>query len=116
VYVRQPTGFTNGTAKVCKFNKAFYGLRRSPIWWYGTLTPYLKLLGFEPMLADQCLFQHREKGIFLLLYVDDFRVTAFTQTDMNWALAELNNGFELKVLGEDASFLGFEIRRNFETH
>jgi hypothetical protein len=35
---------------------------------------------------------------------------------MDWALAELNNSFELKVLEEDASFLGFEIRRNFETH
>jgi hypothetical protein len=35
---------------------------------------------------------------------------------MDWALAELNNGFELKVLGEDAPFLGFEIRRNLETH
>jgi hypothetical protein len=51
-----------------------------------------------------------------LLYVDDFRVAAFIQTDMDWALAELNNGFELKVLGEDAFFLGFEIHRNFEIH
>jgi hypothetical protein len=116
VYVRQPTGFTNGTAKVCKLNKALYSLRRSPIWWYRTLTSYFKLLGFELMLADQCLFQHREKGILLLLYVNDFRVAAFIQTDMNWALAKLNNGFELKVLEEDASFLGFEIRRNFEIH
>jgi hypothetical protein len=116
IYVRQPIGFTNRTAKICRFNKAFYGLRRSLIWWYGTLTPYLKLLGFKPMLADQCLFQHREKGIFLLLYVNDFRVAAFIQTDINWALAELNNGFELKVLGEDAFFLGFEIRQNLETH
>jgi hypothetical protein len=32
MYVRHLIGFTNGTARVCRFNKAFYGLRRSLIW------------------------------------------------------------------------------------
>jgi hypothetical protein len=79
------------------------------------LYPILSYWDLSPCWPTNA-FQYREKGMLLLLYVNDFRVAAFIQTDINWALAELNNGFELKVLGKDAFFLGFEIRRNLETH
>jgi hypothetical protein len=63
IYVFQPTGFSDGTKRVYKLSRAFYGLRKSPIWWYETICPYLQIMEFEPMLADQCLFKHRNKGI-----------------------------------------------------
>jgi hypothetical protein len=52
IYVFQPTGFSDGIKRVCKLNRAFYGLRESPIWWYETICPYLQTMGFESMLAD----------------------------------------------------------------
>lgn len=42
VYVKQPQGYDDGTDKVCKLNKALYGLRESPRAWYECLDDYLK--------------------------------------------------------------------------
>ena len=52
VYISQPTGFEDGTGRVCRLKKALYGLARSPLWWYNTLAPELNKLGFEPLSTE----------------------------------------------------------------
>ena len=37
VYVKQPQGYDDNSGRVCKVNKALYGLRESPRAWYKCL-------------------------------------------------------------------------------
>ncbi len=48
IYIRQPSGFEDGSGRACKLKKALYGLRLSPILWLETLTTALREMGFEP--------------------------------------------------------------------
>nr|GFC82660.1 copia protein [Tanacetum cinerariifolium] len=49
VYVMQPPGFQDleSPAKVYKVEKAMYGLHQAPRAWYGTLSKYLLMNGFQ---------------------------------------------------------------------
>lgn len=40
VYVNQPHGFNDGTAKICQLLRALYGLKQSPWFWYDTLVVF----------------------------------------------------------------------------
>ena len=44
--------------------------------------PVMKKYGFKPFDSDLCLFKHRDKEIYLILYVDDLLVSAKTVTDI----------------------------------
>lgn len=111
-YVQQPTGFSDGTNRVCCLDKALNGLQRSALWWYQTLTPELKKPGFEPLTTDGCIFKKEARGALLLLYVDDLRVAAATTADIDHTVNSLAGIFELKKLGEAGSFLGYSIVRD----
>ena len=41
IYVEQPTGLDDGSTRVCKLKKAFYGLKQSSRIWYETITTFL---------------------------------------------------------------------------
>nr|GFA97220.1 hypothetical protein [Tanacetum cinerariifolium] len=60
VYVMQPPGFKDPEypARVYKVEKAMYGLHQAPRAWYGTLSKYLLLNGFQRVLQ-------KEDGMFL---------------------------------------------------
>nr|GFA16066.1 hypothetical protein [Tanacetum cinerariifolium] len=60
VYVMRPPGFQDLAfpAKVYKVEKAMYGLHQAPRAWYGTLSKYLLMNGFQKVLQ-------KEDGIFL---------------------------------------------------
>lgn len=64
IHVQQPTGFSDGTRRVCRLLKALYGLRKSPLWWFEALPEKLKPHGFHPLTSEMCLFRH-ENGSFL---------------------------------------------------
>jgi len=46
VYVNQPKGYEKDKNKVYKLEKAFYGLRESPLAWYESFDKCVKILGF----------------------------------------------------------------------
>ena len=54
IYVRQPTGYDDGTGRACTLNLTLYGLSRSALWWYGTISEALAKIGFIPM-SRECL-------------------------------------------------------------
>ncbi|KJZ70290.1 hypothetical protein HIM_10334 [Hirsutella minnesotensis 3608] len=112
IYVMQPEGYEDGTSKVCLLRKALYGLRKSPLWWFKTITPILQSLGFEPLDADLCLFKDEKRGCILILYVDDMLVAAPTKETVFYVREQLQTFFELKDLGEVKDFLGFTVIRD----
>ncbi|KHN96405.1 Reverse transcriptase, RNA-dependent DNA polymerase [Metarhizium album ARSEF 1941] len=72
-YIQQHKGFTDGTNKVWKLNKALYSLRQSLRIWHETLTKFLLRLGFKQSTQDASEFLRN--SIILAVHVDDL-VTA----------------------------------------
>lgn len=112
IYVMQPEGYEDGTNRVCLLRKALYGLRKSPLWWFKTITPILQNLGFEPLDADLCLFKDEKRRCILILYVDDMLVAAPTKETVFHVKEQLQSVFEVKDLGEVKDFLGFTVIRD----
>ena len=50
---KEPHGFTDGSTRVCRLNRALYGLRKAPLWWFETICEALKQHGFQPMTSDR---------------------------------------------------------------
>lgn len=116
VYVEQPHGFVKVSSKVCRVLRAFYGLRRSPLWWFRTITPLMEELGFVPFDVDLCLFKNEETGALVILYVDDILVAASAMAEVHLIRDGIAKHFELKDLGEAKKFLGFMIHRDRSNH
>jgi hypothetical protein len=114
-YVEQPTGLAKSD-KVCLLRRALYGLRRSPLYWFNTLNPILKTLGFSPIVTDACLYINKTKGALIILYVDDLLIAAQRDRDIEDIAKQLQSRFRLKSMGEVRTFLGYDIVRNRKEH
>ncbi len=55
VYMEQPSGFDDGTGRVCKLKLSLYGLKQSGCVWNQKLMAAFKKLGFTQLIADQCV-------------------------------------------------------------
>jgi hypothetical protein len=113
VYMRQPTGFEEGSkGDVWLLLQALYGLRESANLWYKTFDTQLRGNGFEPLIEDPCIYLRRKDDTMLALYVDDCLLAANSH-DINSALvAILKDSFGVKDLGEPTRFLGCNLVRD----
>jgi hypothetical protein len=111
-YVEPPPGLPFDSRYVWKLKKALYGLRRAPLYWFQALIPVMESLGFTALGVDTCLFIHEEKGILVILYVDDMLVAAANRTDIESIMKAMGEVFDLKELGEVQRFLGFDVVRD----
>jgi hypothetical protein len=71
VYVRQPPGFESVEFphRVYKLRKALYGLKQAPRAWYGRLSGFLFIKGFEMGKVDKTLFLLRQGNDILIVQV-----------------------------------------------
>jgi hypothetical protein len=112
IYVEQPHGFEQNPDLVCRLKNALYGLRRSALYWFKTLAPIMRKLGWEPFDSDICLFKHEKLGALLILYVDDLLIAAPTVQDVHEIRDAIGKFFKLKNMGPVKRFLGYEILRD----
>jgi histone deacetylase 1/2 len=113
--MEQPPGYIDSAHLdyVCKLDKALYGLKQAPRAWYARLCNKLQALGFVSSRADTSLFYYNKgrRTIFVLVYVDDIIVASSSQEAINALLADLQQAFALKDLGDLHYFLGIEVKR-----
>ena len=113
IYMKQPDGFQDGTAKVCKLQRSLYGLKQAPRCWNSCFEEILLGMGFIQSEADCCLFTREVNGkkILITLYVDDGLIAATDEQLANQFLKDL--GDMLKITSKPASYyLGLEISRS----
>lgn len=60
IYMVQPEGYHDGTAKVQKLLKSLYGLKQAHRVWNTKVMRVLDKLGFKTIDADQCIFENDE--------------------------------------------------------
>lgn len=107
IYMRQPYGFEDGTTRVCKLNKAIYGLCQAARQFYKRLDDILTVIGYTRLAADWAIWFHAD-GAFIAVHVDDMFVAGSIE-QMNAAYKELSSHLRLKDLGEMKKYLGLSI-------
>jgi hypothetical protein len=110
IYVEQPTGFADDSGKVCKLNRALYGLKQSPRIWYETLSGFLETLGYYALNADLAVFFNGKT--FVTVFVDDLQIFGPNLPDINKLKRALNQRFQMTDLGPTKYYLGMEITRD----
>jgi hypothetical protein len=121
VYIEQPEGFqlSENADYVCKLKKALYGLKQAPRAWYSRLDKYLQQAGFRKGSADNNLYIKVTQDSILLIefYVDDIIFGSNDDRLSQKFAKDMQNEFEMSLLGELSFFLGLQIRqkqpRNF---
>ena len=69
-------------------------------------------IGFRQYIANPCFLIYDERGILLLVYVNDIYVAANLITQVNWFKLSFKRLFKVKDLGEIEKILGVKIIRN----
>ncbi|GJX42300.1 putative ribonuclease H-like domain-containing protein [Tanacetum coccineum] len=115
VYVCQPPSFENlqFPDKVCKVEKALYGLHQAPRAWYETLSTYLLENGFRRGTIDKTLFIKKDKGDILLVqvYVDDI-IFGSTKKSLCVEFEKIMpKRFQMSSIGELTFFLGLQVKQ-----
>ncbi|GKD30770.1 putative ribonuclease H-like domain-containing protein [Tanacetum coccineum] len=113
VYVYKPLGFKDPefTDRVCKVEKALYGLHQAPRAWYETLSTYLLDNRFQRGQIDKTLFIKKFKGNILLVqvYVDDI-IFGSTKKELCTEFGKLmHKKFQMSSMGELTFFLGLQV-------
>ncbi|KAJ9504976.1 hypothetical protein QJQ45_013241 [Haematococcus lacustris] len=116
IYMQQPAGYEDGTARVCRLRRALYGLRQAPRAWHARLKAELEQLGFVASEADSCLFTmvRGSSKVLLAVYVDDclLAVSKGDTATVAWVKEQLAAVFNIHQLGSAERFLGMEISRD----
>ena len=100
--------------KVCKVEKALYGLRMSPKRWNDRFTAATEKLNLKNSDSEPCLFiwREKEKFLILLLYVDNIIIASNDVVKLQDVKSQLSKEFEMNILGEPKELLGISIRRD----
>ena len=112
LYIEPPQGFVEGS-KVCKLNKAIYGLKQAAYAWYHTIRQALAEMNFKASLLEPCIFyKHSEEDkIVVTLYVDDLILFSSNRSLVNSTKNELRRRFTIRELGPVRDYLGVRINR-----
>ncbi len=97
ITVTLPEGFAEN-GKVALLERALYGLKDSLLLWYQEFAKTLNLNGMEASPEEPCLFYTADRKVFLVVYVDDFKV-AYRAEDEEKAQNIINGigcAYELK--------------------
>jgi hypothetical protein len=116
VYIEQPEGFqlSENAYYVCKLKNAMYGLKEDPRAWYSRLDKYLHQARFRKGSAENNLYIKVSQGNILLVevYVDDIIFGSVDDRLSQKFAKDMQNEFEMSLLGELSLFLGLQIRQS----
>ena len=106
----------DGKPKVCRIEKAIYGLRQSGRQWYKKLDAKLREIGLKPLQADPCVYVKGagEKMTIVAVYVDDILIATKDHQGMAKLKEDLSKAFKMKDMGAIHYCLGIEFQQNVE--
>lgn len=115
IFMKQPSGYNDGSRRVCRLIKSLYGLKQAPRVWHETLRDHLVFLGCIQCLSDGALFlfQSKEHGlIIILMYVDDLQIAAAKLSSVNFMKKCILDKFPGSDKGETDYFLQMSVIRD----
>ena len=116
VFMAQPEGFENAKypKRVCKLQKAIYGLKQASRSWNLCFHEKVTQFGFSRSEDESCIYIKVSGSIvvFLVLYVDDILLIGNDIPTLQSVKAWLGKCFAMKDLGDAAYILGIKIYRD----
>jgi hypothetical protein len=112
VFLSAPQGVEVRKGHVLRVLRSLYGLKQAARDWNTLARQFLVEIGFQQSLAEPCLYTHNQKGIIVLLYVDDIPAAARQSKQLDWLYAKLSSRFNTKDLGGISKILGARVTRN----
>lgn len=114
IYMEQPPGFVNDNGKVCKLQKAIYGLKQSGHQWNKKLDSKLTEIGFKNSNYDRCVYFKRSQNTvtYITIYVDDVIIATNDLVCYKELKSHLKTYFDIRDMGEPKLTVGLEISRN----
>jgi hypothetical protein len=110
IYMNQPEGYNDGTARLCHLIKTLYELKQSGREWNTKLNTKLQKIGFERLQSDPCVYIRKMNGIEIItVWVDDLLLFTKAKVTMDNLKRELGNLFEITNLGKPSKLVGIEI-------
>lgn len=106
-------GKNDNVPKVCKLNKAMYGLKQAASSWNKELHNALINIGFKQSVHEPCIYILKQDNLYLILaiYVDDIFAFGNNQKKKHDIFSLLDSKFKLKNLGPIEHALSLRIRR-----
>lgn len=115
IFMEPPEGIEGDfDGKVCKLNKAIYGLKQASRQWNKKLDAALKSLNLRQSKMDPCIYYNISgtKIFFIAVYVDDILIFSNNNAYKNKVKSELQKSFSMKDLGTAKNCVGLHITRN----
>lgn len=115
IFVQQPVGFSDNTNRVCKLNKAMYGLKQSSRQWNSVLNNELLKYGLKRSKVDPCVYVKWRNGALALIvaiYVDDFLLFWKCDDEVRAIKLFLSSAFKMKDMGTAKNCVGLRISRD----
>ena len=111
IYMSPPPGLDLAPGRKLHILRSLYGLKQAARDWHERCVKELAKLGFRQCPADPCLLLNSDRGILLLVYVDDIGIATRSLNDVYWFKKEFAKIFKIKDLGEMKKILGIKITR-----
>jgi hypothetical protein len=111
VYMHQPVGFDDGSARVCKLKRSLYGLKQVPRCWNQRFVDFMKKRRLKISTAGPCLFVCQRKG--KKLTVACVWMTAWSRdwwSEIDVFIDQLRPKFKI-TRGTFSNFLGMKTER-----
>ncbi|GJY23275.1 retrotransposon protein, putative, ty1-copia subclass [Tanacetum coccineum] len=116
VFMAQPEGFENAKypKRVCKLQKAIYGLKQASRSWNLCFHEKVTQFGFSRSEDESCVYVKVSGSVvvFLVLYVDDILLIGNDIPTLQSVKDWLGKCFAMKDLGDAAYILGIKIYRD----
>lgn len=114
IYMAQPEEFDDNTGRVCKLNKAIYGLKQASRSWNNKLNKILLQKGYRKSKLDPCVYikTDRHALIIITIYVDDILIFSNNEKLKTEFKTSMMNNFKMKDIGNAKNCVGLTITRN----
>ncbi|GJX89734.1 retrotransposon protein, putative, ty1-copia subclass [Tanacetum coccineum] len=116
MFMAQPEGFENEKypKRVCKLQKAIYGLKQASRSWNLYFHEKLTQFGFSRSEDESCVYVKVSGNVvvFMVLYVDDILLIGNDIPTLQSVKDWLGRCFAIKDLGDSAYILGIKIYRD----
>jgi hypothetical protein len=98
-----------GSKHIVRLQRGMFGLKQSALLWYNDLKESLKVLGFDPIEADPCVFVNSVTFGSIIVYVDDIILITKDKAAMNSLKERLFTRYKARNLGPIGFYLGIRI-------
>ncbi|CAH2098237.1 unnamed protein product [Euphydryas editha] len=113
IYMTPPPSFEQGE-KVCRLNKAIYGLKQASRQWNKKLNTALLDIGLLRSKIDPCIYYriiNKQDILFISVYVDDLICFFNNENSMKNIKHKLLEKFHMKDMGRVKQCVGFRIKQ-----